>query len=115
MAYTWIRGATAIMSLRVTSGTVTGSEPVRCALKKSPRNGPLSLDPLPESLVLSPVFVAASGGSPARWDFTATADQTASLAVGDYVADARIEISGQVVQTGRVGISVVERVTRPAP
>lgn len=108
--FEWRRGATFTMGLRVTDGTVDGSEVVTCWLKparynKSPGD---DVDPV---VTFTTAYVAASGADPAHWLFTGTALQGEGLAVGSYIADARIEIGGSVIQTESVLINVVERVT----
>lgn len=107
MAYTWIRGTTFTMALRVTSGTVTGSETIRCVMKASDLKTPDDDDP--EAVVFSTSYVAAAGDEPAHWLITATADQGAALEVGAYQAAARLVIGSTVIQTTPVTINVVER------
>jgi hypothetical protein len=53
----------------------------------------------------------AHGDIPPGWNLTIDAATSAALAVGTYLADARIEVGGGVVITEAVAISVRESVS----
>lgn len=111
--YQWRRGSTFNLGLRVKSGTVTGTETISCWLKRA-ANGKSPGDGTEPAVVLQPTFQAAVGDAPAYWLFTGTAEQSLALQIGQYVADARIEIGGGVIQTETVLIEILERVTEGA-
>lgn len=105
--FVWYRGATFRMAAQVAEGTVTGGEPVRCALKKQKFGSPFGN----EVLEFEASFVAAVDREPARWDFVGSPEDSLGLAAGQYVADARFEISGDVVITSTIPIMLQETVT----
>lgn len=72
-------------------------------------------DAVDAAAVLTPSFVPAAGDEPAHYLFTAAPEQGIALAVGRYIADARIQLNGAAVeQTESVFVDVVERVTEEA-
>ena len=112
MRYVWRRGATFTFGLEVVSGDVAGDEVVRCVLKAAdPKTSLPPGDAADELVEFDVAFEAATDDDPARWMFTGSSTDGEGLAAGLYVADARIEIDGVVVQTASVQIKVAERVT----
>lgn len=111
--FTWIRGSTFKLGIRPRSGAAfTGAETVRCVLKRSTQRDTVGPgDDVPDAVVFSCSFVAASGNMPAYWKITGSAAQSEALAPGWYITDARIVIGGEVTQTTPVKIEVVQRVT----
>lgn len=115
--YDWIRGSDFSFGIRVKSGTLIGTEVVRCVLKKS------TVDHRPpeaseeEVIVFGVAFrplVPAIGNVKevaAHWLFSATAAQSERLASGMYIADAKIMIGTATIQTACVLINVVRQVT----
>lgn len=54
---------------------------------------------------------AASGDIPAGWTLTVDSATSATLATGNYLADARLEVAGGVVITDSVAIALRESVS----
>lgn len=111
MRFTWHRGASFALALRVIAGTVAGTETVRCVMKEAVDGLDPPGDAAAEKVVFSSTFVAESGDEPAHWLFTATAADGLALSPGLYLADARIVIGSDVIQTTTVQIELVERIT----
>ena len=111
MKFTWHRGASFALALRVIAGTVTGSETVRCVMKEAVDGLDPPGDAAAEKVVFSSTFVAAAGDEPAHWLFTAAPADGLALTPGFYLADARLVIGSDVIQTTTVLIELVERVT----
>lgn len=106
--FTWIRGSTFKIGLRAKTGAFTGAETVRCALKPSTQRAEYGPgDAVPDAVVLTPSYDAGNGA----WIFSGSATQGEALSPGFYIADARIVVSGEVIQTLPVKIEVVQRVT----
>ena len=111
--YTATRGATFTLILRVTEGTVTGSEPVRMVLKEAVNGRFPPGDAAPEIAVFTVGFEAAAGNEPDRWVGVLAANDM-DMAAGTYITDARIDLSGTIQQAAPVLVEVEERVTEPA-
>ena len=111
MKFTWHRGASFALALRVIAGSVTGSETIRCVMKRAVNFNQAPGDASPEAIVFDSEFVAASGDQPAHWLFTAAGAASEALTAGIYLVDARMEIGGDVIQTTPVRVDVVERIT----
>ena len=111
--FEWIRGATFKLGIRSRNGDAfTGAETVRCVLKKSSQRettGPG--DNVADSVVFTCAFIPAAGSTPGYWKISGTAAQGEALAPGWYIADARIVIGGEVIQTTPIKIEVKQRVT----
>lgn len=111
--YTFIRGATQSVALDVVQG-FAGEEPIRAVLKAAQHANQPPGDGAVEAAVFSIAFVAAESDTPAHWLLTLSAEQTAALSPGWYLADARIEVAGGVFQTAAIRIRIVERISEAA-
>lgn len=111
--FEWIRGATFKIGLRPRSGVAfTGTETIRCVMKKSTQRDTVGPgDATADSVVFTCTFVPAAGGVAAYYKIAGSASQGEALVPGWYIADARIVIGGEVVQTTSIKIEVKQRVT----
>lgn len=108
--FTWRKGSTFRMYFDVTSGDVTGEEPVRCAMKQR-RFGEAYGD---ELVVFVVEFFPAADGAYAYFEISAEADEADSLPLGDYLADLRIEFDDGEFQSDPIRIQLLDRVTEDA-
>lgn len=102
--FTWRRGATFQMGLRV-SGTLPDGATALCQMKPALPDNTSPGDDV--SATLSLTATATSDG----WLFEGTSAQGAALKVGRYVADARVQAGGKTYMTDPVIIEVLERVS----
>jgi hypothetical protein len=108
--YVFQRGETITLSLDVLSGDPGTVSAIVAGMKLAQPGGQF---PSQAGVVTSftPTFVAAAGEIPAHWLLTINAAVSAGLAVGNYVADAKITISGGVIITESVQIQIRDSVS----
>jgi len=109
------RGETFVIALEAVQGDISGAT-VRAVLKAA-SNGEPPGDAASEAAVFSSSSVAHVDAddltSKPGWLLSLTATQTAGLALGLYLMDARIVLaSGAIDQTGLVAVTVRERITQ---
>jgi len=111
MTYIFQRGESITLALEAVSGDPAAVGAVTAALKPlaAGRAAPDPDTPVVASFTVN--FVAASGADPARWLLTLTAAQSAGLAAGSYVADARLGIGGGIAITETVTLRLRDAVT----
>lgn len=107
------RGETYKRFLLVRSGDPSGAT-CRAVLKKARNGGPPG-DDAEEEAVFTVTFVAhhdpLDNASDPAWLCVLSDEDSAALAYGSYVMDARIEIGGEVYATATEQVTVEERVT----
>ena len=103
--FQFIRGETIQLGIRAKTGTVSGSNFVRAALKSATKDGTVPPESSPELLVLSPSFADNS------WLLTGSSD---ALAPGKYVVDAIFNFSGVKRVARYIEVHILPRVSEPA-
>lgn len=105
------RGETISLALDAVTGDPLQVTAVRAAMKAvAPgRTGVSASDPVAAAFDIT--SRPASGDIPAGWMLTVNAAQSALLAAGAYLADARLEIGGGVIITESVAIMLRESVS----
>lgn len=109
--YIFQRGETISLALDCFTGdplAVTGISAGMKAVAPG-RTGVAAGAPLAAAFVIAPR--AAQGDIPAGWTLTIDAAASAALAVGNYLADARLEIGSGVVITESIALSIRESVS----
>lgn len=113
MTFKLTRGETFSLALEELDGVDLTGATCRADLKLA-RNGgaPGDVAPVAATFTVSASTEVVPGGG-AGWVLTLDADQTAGLAIGNYVVDAKIELlSGFVEVADLQRVSVLERVTQ---
>lgn len=110
------RGGTISLALRVDSGSMSGAT---CrAVLKAAVDGAQPGDAAAEAAVFDAAYVANidpdDTGSKPAWLLTLSAAVSEALSAGDYVADARIVRTSDVIQTSSLLVIIEERVTEAA-
>lgn len=109
--YVFQRGETISLALDAVAGdplSVTDIDATMKALAPG-RTGIVPGAPVAAAFSVTPRV--AEGDIPSGWTLSVDAASSAALAVGNYLADARIAVAGGVVITESVAISLREPVT----
>lgn len=109
--YIFQRGETISLALDAVTGDPLAVTAISAGMKAvAPgRTGVAAGSPLAAAFAISPR--AASSDIPAGWTLTIDAATSAALAVGNYLADARLEIGSGVVITESVALALRESVS----
>ena len=91
------RGESIVFGLRATDPAFDGAEVVTCDVKLAENGGNVPAASAPVVLSITPTFVAAAGEAAAYWRFVILPAQSATLANGNYITDAKIIFAGGVV------------------
>jgi hypothetical protein len=102
--YVYQRGETISLALDAVSGDPLTVSAIAAKMKAVPPGRTTVPDgaPVAASFVVTPR--AASGDIPAGWTLTIPATVSAGLAVGSYLADARLDIGSGTIVTESVAI-----------
>tara|TARA_R110000850_G_scaffold233967_2_gene358843 strand:+ start:1205 stop:1555 length:351 start_codon:yes stop_codon:yes gene_type:complete len=107
---TFTRGETLLFAIRATPA-YDGSEIVSCAIKPAKNGADAPRESTPAVATPSAAFIPASDYASSYWLFTLSAEQSADLAEGNYIADAKVTANGVVKYVKRLLIVVEGRVT----
>lgn len=109
--YIFQRGETILLALDAVAGDPLSVTAMSAAMKAvAPGRTSISAGtPVASVFAISPR--AAQGDIPPGWNLTVDAATSATLAPGNYLADARLDVGGGVVITESVAISVRESVS----
>jgi hypothetical protein len=105
--YTWRQGSTLPIFLSITDGDFTGSEDVRCALKRKSGSDPAG----EELLEFEVAYLPEDGDTPAMWFATGSPEQSLTIRPGLYFTDMRIENGDTVTISDKVTVRLVKTVT----
>jgi hypothetical protein len=109
--YTYQRGETISLALDAVTGDPLSVTAISAAMKAvAPGRTSVSAG-TPVAGVFTISSRAAQGDIPPGWNLTIDAGTSAALAVGNYLADAKLTIGGGVVITESVAISLRESVS----
>ncbi len=103
--YTFQRGETVSLALDAVQGDPLTVTSVTAAMKPVAA-GRTMIDP---AAAVAATFVVAN--RPEGWTLTISAAQSAGLAAGTYLADAKLIVAGQVTITEPVAIRMIDAVT----
>jgi hypothetical protein len=109
--YTFQRGETISLALDAVTGDSLSVTAISAAMKAvAPGRTSVSAGtPVAAAFTISPR--AAQGDIPPGWSLTVDAAASAALAVGNYLADARLSVAGGVIITESVAIAIRESVS----
>jgi hypothetical protein len=109
--YTFQRGETISLALDAVTGDPLSVTAISAAMKAvAPGRTSVSAGtPVAAAFAISPR--AAQGDIPPGWNLTIDAVTSAALAVGNYLADARLAVGGGVVITESVAIALRESIS----
>ena len=109
--YTFQRGETVSLALDALAGDALTVTAISAKMKAvAPGRTGVSAS-TPVAAVFAIVPRAASGDIAAGWTLTIDAATSTGLAVGNYLADARLQVAGGVVITNAIAIRIVESVS----
>ena len=109
--YVFQRGETISLALDAVTGDPLSVTSMSAAMKMvAPGRTNVSAGtPIAAAFVISPR--AVQGDIPPGWNLTVDAASSAALAVGNYLADARLSLGGGVIITESVAIALRESVS----
>ncbi|HMS21600.1 hypothetical protein [uncultured Sphingorhabdus sp.] len=109
--YTFQRGETILLALDAVTGDPQSVTAIDAVMKAVPPGRTGVPDGAPVAATFSVSQRTAQGDIPPGWTLTINAAASAALVAGNYLADARLEVSGGVIVTEPVAIRIASSVT----
>ena len=109
--YIFQRGETISLALDTVSGDPVSVSGLTARMKTVPPGRTSIPADSPVAADFTVTARAAAGDNPAGWTLTIVAADSALLAPGAYLADARIEVAGGVIVTQSVAIRIRESIS----